>query len=180
MPPRRTFAVAALLAALPLAVAPAGAQSVPPDTPLPPYERLAFFEGTWTVADTPPERQFRETCAWMEGGRRHMVCRTRSRTASGQWREGISMFSYRASDSTYLYYGLRSGGATDAQAGHATADGWRFSGESGTGAARRRVRVTITGTPEGFLLVEDTATGDGPFEKAGEVRYIRLKPEPAR
>ena len=62
-------------------------------TASPPHERLAVLEGTWWVAELPAERGFRERCAWLEGARRHMVCRSRSRNAAGEWREGLSMFS---------------------------------------------------------------------------------------
>jgi hypothetical protein len=157
----------------PAAQSPAPARPVPPDVPSTPHERLTFFEGAWTVADLPPERRYRETCAWMEGGRRHMICRTRSLAQSGQWRESISMFSYRAADSTYLYYGLRSGGAVEALLGRPTADGWQFSGDRGVGPGRQRVEVTIARLAAGrFRLVERVADGDGPFGAADTVHYV--------
>ncbi len=46
-----------------------------PMTPRPAHERLAVFEGTWKKADSPANDRFREICAWLEGGRRHMICR---------------------------------------------------------------------------------------------------------
>ena len=48
-----------------------------------PHEALAFYEGTWTRLDGKPEEDFRETCSWLPGGRRHMVCRARWQTANG-------------------------------------------------------------------------------------------------
>ena len=168
------FSIAAPHAARAQASAPAG-----PNAPTVGHERLAFFVGDWTVADSPPERAFREQCTWMAGGRRHVLCRSRFRTSGGEWREGLSIFSYRAADSTYLYHGFRSGGAVEALTGRATEDGWEFGTQSGTGAARQRLRVTITRLPGGrFQLIDATATGEGPFVPGDTTRYVRASPAP--
>ena len=157
-----------------------GAQRPPsPETPSSPHERLTFFEGTWTTDDSPPERRSRETCAWMEGGRRHMICRTRWLTPAGTWREGMSMFSWDPSDSLYRYYGLRTSGMVEQHRGRATENGWEFFSEKGTGPARTRTRVVITRLKPGeFRLVEQTATGDGPWQLAAEVRYLPAPKDP--
>jgi hypothetical protein len=108
-----------------------------------------------------------------------MVCRSRWRAGDGTWREGVSIFSYRTADSTYLYHGFRSGGAVETLTGRATADGWRFGAESGSGDARQRVRVTITRLADGnFHLVEATAEGDGAFVSGDTTRYVRLRGAP--
>jgi hypothetical protein len=73
-----------------------------PMTPSAPHEELAFFEGSWTTEERPAEQGFVETCAWLNAGRRHMICRSTWRVASGP-REGVSIFSYRNADATYLY-----------------------------------------------------------------------------
>ena len=162
-------------AALAGAQSPGPVSAPVPSTPTPGHERLAFFDGRWTVEGLPRERQFREQCAWMEGGRRHVVCRSRSRAATGEWREGYSIFSYRPSDSTYLYHGFRAGGAVETMTGKATTDGWAFQSESGTGPARQRLLVTITRLTSGGLhLIDATATGDGAFVVGDTVRYVRL------
>lgn len=166
--------------ALMLHGAPADAQSatprpapIPPSTPTPAHERMAFFEGTWTVAELPRERAYRERCAWMEGGRRHMICRARSRTSAGESRESVSMFSFRPADSTYLYYGLRAGGAVEQLTGRAMPDGWEFLGETGAGPTRERKRVTIARLTDGrFRLVEAVARGDAPFSAADSIHYV--------
>ena len=177
MPSRRHVTPALLLAAaLPVV---ARAQASGPAAPTAGHEPLAFFEGLWTVEGLPVAREFRERCTWMEGGRRHVVCRSRSRSAAGDFREGISIFSYRPADSTYLYHGFRSSGAVETMTGRATADGWVFGAESGVGAARERARVTIVRRPDGgFLLLAATATGDGPFGAADTTRYRRLPGAP--
>ncbi|HEU4722074.1 MAG TPA: hypothetical protein VFS59_11985 [Gemmatimonadaceae bacterium] len=156
------------------------ARPAPPSQPSAPHERLSFFEGFWTVEEVPAERGFRERCSWMEGGRRHMVCRSRSRSAAGEWREGLSMFSYRPMDSTYLYYGLRSGGGTQQLIGRAAADGsaWEFTGDEVTAAGRMRTLVRIARLPNGrFRFVEQTARGDAPFTTADTIHYRPARPE---
>jgi hypothetical protein len=162
-----------------------GAQAAPPApspaTPSAPHERLTFFEGEWTVEELPPARAFRERCAWMDGGRRHMLCRSRSMSAAGAWREGLSMFSYRPADSSYVYYGLRPSGATQSLVGRPSPDGadWEFRGEEGTGAARERTLVRITRLPEGrFRFVEQTARGDAAFAGADTIHYRPARPMP--
>jgi hypothetical protein len=145
-----------------------------------PHERLSFFEGFWTVEEIPVERAFRERCAWLEGGRRHIVCRSRSRSASGEWREGLSMFSYRPTDSTYVYYGLRPSGATQQLIGRVTADGagWEFTGDETTSAGRVRTFVRIARLSSGrFRFIEQTARGDSPFTTADTIHYRPAPPE---
>lgn len=142
------------------------------------YERLSFFEGTWTAAGTDPARAFREDCAWLEGMRRHMVCRSRWRDADGIWREGLSLFSYRAADGKYLYYGLRAAGHVDAMTGEPTADGWVFERTNAAvpDADRERVRVTIRRSAEGFDLLVESARGAAPLRPQGTTRYLRVAP----
>ena len=161
----------------PTAVAAAPASPMVPSAP---HEALAFFEGTWTTVGMPPEREYRERCGWMEGGRRHMVCHTRLRATDGKWRESYSIFSYRPSDSTYLYHGIRSGGAIETLSGQRTENGWQFWSDVDSDVARRRTRVTITQRPErGFRLVAETASGDGAWQLAGApVEYILLSEAP--
>lgn len=155
--------------------------AVSPMAPSAAHERLAFFEGVWTVEELPAAREFRERCTWLEGGRRHMVCRSRSKSASGEWRDGLSMFSYRTADSSYVYYGLRPGGASQMLLGKATDDGqgWEFSGEEGVLANRMRTLVRIAQLPGGrFRLVEQTARGEAPFAAADTVHYRAAQPLP--
>jgi hypothetical protein len=90
-----------VLLVLPLALSAGSAWAQPTQAPaVAPHEALRFFEGTWTVAGAPPEQDFRETCRWMTGSRRHMVCMSRWNAADGA-REGISIFSYDAAQGRY-------------------------------------------------------------------------------
>ena len=151
-----------------------------PASPSAPHEHLSFFEGFWTVEELPAERAFRERCAWLEGGRRHIVCRSRSKSASGEWREGLSMFSYRPTDSTYAYYGLRPSGTTQQLVGRVTSDGaaWEFTGDETRLDGRLRTLVRIARLPNGrFRFVEQTARGDSPFTTADTIHYRPAPPE---
>lgn len=142
--------------------------------PAEPHERLRFFEGTWTTSDSTPDDGFREICAWLPEGRRHMVCRARWHTASGP-REGMSVFSFDPVTGKYIYTGFRAGGALVVQHGEEQGGRWVFGSERGEGQARVRTRVTIEPTAErGFTLVSERSTGDGPWTAGATVVYRRV------
>lgn len=149
-----------------------------PDVPLPEYEALGFFEGTWTIAELPPEQEFRETCAWLPGGRRHMVCRSQFRTANGALREGLSLFSYDPTAGTYVYYGLRPSGAVETNRGTFDGERWIFTGEDRHGEAIRRRRVTIhRAEGGGYHFLEEAAEGDASWRVVEECRFLTAAPE---
>ena len=154
-------------------VSPARSQTpVTPMTPSPAHEAMAFFEGSWTTEERPADQRFVETCNWLPSGRRHMVCKSTWQTPTGP-REGWSIFSFRAADSTYIYTGLRAGGTLVPMTGRSLPDGWEFLSETGSGATRERAKVAITRLgPQRFRLVASTATGDGPWQEAGVEHYI--------
>lgn len=152
----------------------AAAAQTTPLTPSAPHEALTYFEGSWTTEESPPDQKFVETCSFMNAGRRHMLCKSTWQTASGP-REGLSIFSFNAADSMYLYYGLRAGGAVEAMRGRPTGDGWLFTAERGEGAARLRERVTIGRTPAGFRLVAESAVGDGVWKVDATVNYRAIR-----
>jgi hypothetical protein len=147
-------------------------------TPSPPHEALSFFDGSWTIEERPAAQEYVEVCAWLPAGRRHMVCRSTWRVPSGA-REGWSIFSYRAADSTYLYYGLRAGGSVEPMQGRRLPDGWEFMSEVGVGADRQRLRITITKSEaQRFRLVASVAVGDGPWTVADTEHYVPTDPRP--
>jgi hypothetical protein len=160
--------------ALPLAIS--AQVPVTPMTPSPPHEALTFFEGSWTIEERPASEGFVETCGWLPAGRRHMVCRSTWTGPSGA-REGWSIFSYGAADSTYLYYGLRAGGAVEPMSGRILADGWEFLSEVGAGPTRQGLRVTITRlAPQRFRLVASSSIGDGPWTVVDTEHYVPARP----
>jgi hypothetical protein len=166
-----------LRAACVLSSPPAAQAPATPMTPSPPHEALTFFEGAWTIEERPAEQHLVETCAWLSAGRRHMVCRSTWRVATGP-REGVSVFSYRAADSTYLYYGLRAGGAVEALEGKAVPGGFQFWTPGGAAPGRARTRVTMTRLgPQRFQFVAESALGDGPWTPEGTEHYV---PAPRR
>lgn len=156
---------------------PGQAQPSPsPSTASAPHELLSFFEGTWTIVDPKREGGFRETCGWLAQGRRHMVCRTYWQSPTGP-REGLSVISYDAASGEYHYHGFRSGGAVVNQRGRPKGAGWQFTSERGDGPGRVQTRVTIEPAAEGsFRLLEESATGDGPWTAGGQVLYKRVSP----
>ena len=93
-------------------------RSADPATPSPAHERMRLFEGTWVPepdADlkggAKRSTTLQETCAWLGGGRRHMVCRT-SYPVEGYSlpRESMYILSYREADSTYIVHFAFAGG----------------------------------------------------------------------
>jgi hypothetical protein len=168
---RRTAASLWLMAACGQA---AGQPASSPAAPSEPHEALAFFEGTWTTSDPAPADDFRETCAWLPEGRRHMVCRSRWRTATGR-REGLSILSYDAAAGEYRYHGFRPGGAVVTQKGRRLPAGWLFTSEQGTGAERVRHRVTIDRTGDDrYRFLSETAKGDEPWSVGARFEYLRV------
>jgi hypothetical protein len=139
------------------------------------HARLAFFVGTWTADEIP---SLRETCTWLGDPGRHVVCRARWDTPSGS-REGLSVFSYRAEDGSYLYHGFRSGGGIEVLEGGPVDEGrsWEFSGDKGGGDERRRSRVRIHRLENGgFRLAAQTARGEGEWS-AEEIVHYRVAAE---
>jgi hypothetical protein len=172
---RPTLRHATLLLWLVAAVGCAYAQPASsPGAPSEPHDALAFFEGTWTTSDAAPEEDFKETCAWLPEGRRHMICRSRWRAEAGH-REGLSIFSYDSSASEYRYHGFRAGGAVVTLSGRRLPKGLLFSSDRGTGPDRMQTRVTIEKTaPDRFSFLSESAKGDGPWQVGAKVEYVRV------
>lgn len=175
MTSRRLLAAAVLAAGLLLSAASPAQAPVTPMTPSEAHEQLAFFIGRWTIVEMPPEHDFAEVCDWLGSGRRHIVCHSSWQTTSGP-REGLSIFSYRQSDATYVYQGFRPGGGVQTLHGRVAADGsgFEFWGEEGAGVDRTRTRVYITTLEDGrFRFVARTASGDSEEWSEEIVHYER-------
>jgi hypothetical protein len=88
------------------------------------------------------------------------------------------MFSFRAEDSIYVYYGLRSNGAIEMLEGRPEGDRWIFVADIGRGASQQRKRVTISRTADGaFRFLEQTALGDTAWSRGDEIRFVRVADE---
>lgn len=168
---RSRFVAVALTALVPLWTL---GQEPAPSVPSAPHERLAFFEGTWTVAELPPEQSFRETCSWLTDGRRHMLCRSRWTTPTGP-REGLSIFSYSHDTADYLYHGFRAAGSVVTHRGVQKDDGWLFTSEQGEGSAKTMTRITIARVAGGDMqFTQESTTGGGPWAVKAKVLYKRV------
>jgi hypothetical protein len=145
-----------------------------PATPSAPHEALAFFEGTWTTSDSTPQDDFKETCAWLAEGRRHMICRSSWKTEAGR-REGLSIFSYDPSSDEYRYHGFRAGGSVVTHRGQRLPKGWLFTSDRGTGDDRLQSRVTIERTAEDrFSFLSESAKGDKSWSLGAKFEYVRV------
>jgi hypothetical protein len=99
-----------LISAIASGQTPSSSVKADPLKPSAPHERMSFFEGTWSMeppadskAGAMPFATFEETCSWLPGARRHMVCRSlRQRTGESVRREAIYVLSYQEHDSTYI------------------------------------------------------------------------------
>lgn len=155
-----------------------------PETPLPAYERMTAFEGTWTMEPgaffqgggaTPVAQE--ETCAFMPGGRRHMVCRTWSQqTADGPRSERMYILSYRDRDSTYVAHHAFAGGATLTYHGRLEGDRWVMNLQpTPFWPANERLRTRITPVPGGLRYVDEHSVNGGPWKVTEDFRYRKLR-----
>jgi hypothetical protein len=139
------------------------------------HEALAFFEGTWTV---PGKTDWRESCAWLPAGRRHMVCRPRWDRPAGA-SEDLSVYSYDAATGAYVVHGFKANGQFAADRGERVPRGFRFASDLGTGAHRVRERLTLEeeeGAAGRVTVVSETARGDGPWVVNHQTDYLRTRP----
>lgn len=151
---------------------PRGITGAPPATASDPWQALSFFEGNWTIAGLPAGARFDEVCNWLSAERRHLVCRSRTESASGV-REGLGIFSYRAADGRYVYRSFEPTGEVMEFEGRRLGETWQFAGTTGSGPAQRTTRMTITpGGERSFRLAEEVSTGNGPFQPQPEIRYV--------
>jgi hypothetical protein len=151
-------------------------QGTAPRTPRPAHERLAVLEGTWTKKDLPAGESFRDTCAWLPEGRRHMICRQRAESPRGT-SEQMAIFSYRGADSTYLLTVLLANGQVWRYEGRPDADRWTFElVSSRSGSTRLRQVLIPTGDTIAFL--EEVSEDGGPWrlsDPSEDFTYVRVR-----
>jgi hypothetical protein len=138
----------------------------------PPVERLSVFEGTWTREDVPAGATFRETCAWLAGGRRHLVCQTEFQSAS-RTAQMIKVHSYR--QETYVVYAVMGDGQAWTYTGGPDGDRWIFNVQSNRPNDPRRLRIVITPAKDRVRFVEESSTNNGPWQTTEDYTYVRVK-----
>jgi hypothetical protein len=152
-----------------------------PATPDPAHERMAIFEGTW-VPDSnrtgaPLSTTLHETCVWLTGGRRHMVCQT-TYTRDGETAPRASMYvlSYREADSIYIAHHAFAAGDNLVYHGRPEGDRWILNLQpSPLLPASTRLREIITVVPEGLRYVEELSVDGGPWTITEDYRRRRIR-----
>lgn len=154
-----------------------------PAEPSAAHERMAVFEGTWTLAPdgasesgTTPPAKHEETCAWLAGGRRHMVCRSSTEAANGVRREAIQVMSYRGRDSTYVSHLAFPGGAALTYHGRIEGARWIMNLEPNPSTpANLRIRTIITPEPDALHFVEEASENGGAWQVTEDYRHRRVR-----
>jgi len=154
-----------------------------PGEPSPPHERMAVFEGTWTTAPgawyesgPAPAVEMEETCGWLAGGRRHMVCRRWTQAeGSDVRREAIQVLSYRDGDSSYVAHFAFPSGATLTYNGRIEGERWVMNLQpSPLFPASLRLRTIVTVEADGLRFVEEASEDGGAWRKTEDYRYRRV------
>lgn len=138
----------------------------------PPVERLAVFEGTWAREGAPATDAFRETCAWLAGGRRHLVCQAERPSANGPV-QNLKVHSYR--NKTYVVYVAMGNGPAWTYTGGPDGDRWILNFQSDRPDNPQRLRMVITPSPDRIRFVEESSTNDGLWQTTEDYTYVRIK-----
>jgi hypothetical protein len=151
------------------------ADSPSPLIPLEPYESLAFYEGSW-VSSHKDQAGVQEVCKWQEGGRRHIVCRSRRQTPDGM-RESLGVYSFDARRGEYVFHGFGARGGISFEHGQRIPGGFQFFSEEGAGAEQTRTRFTIEESTGGKVsTVSEESKAGGPWVVVEKVDYVRTRP----
>ena len=150
-----------------------------------PHEKMAFFEGTWSAEPDPAIKgnastaaQAEEVCAWLPGGRRHMVCRSWSQQPGETTRrERVQILSYQAHNDTYLAHFAFPNGDTVTYVGRADGDRWVMDMQpSPLLPSNHRFREIITKVGNSLRFVEERSVDGGPWSVTEDYyRHRRLK-----
>ena len=144
-----------------------------------PHDRMAFFEGVWelepggkpeSVAKAAGQR---ETCAWLAGAHRHMICRTFHDSPAGR-QQSMHILSYREHDATYVAYFAFSNGPTLIYHAKLDGDRWILEMQPTPLPNAVRVRTTITPTEHGMRFVEEGSENGGPWAVSEDYHYKRV------
>ena len=134
------------------------------------HQKLAFFEGEWTVEGS--EASYRERCTWLEG-RLFLVCKAEETTPSGV-ASSMSVFGYSSEEQAYTYYGFGSSGSVRTLRGWLEGDKWVFTGTRDRGALATRWQIAIRPTQRGFHFRQEKSVNGATWMTDVEVQYLRL------
>ena len=138
-----------------------------------PHEKMTFFEGTWSVEPGAHE----ETCAWLSGGRRHMVCRSwRQRPGETVRRERIQILSYQQHNATYLAHFAFPNGDTVTYIGRVDGDRWVMDMQpSPLLPSNERFREIITKVGDSLRFVEERSVNGGAWSITEDYQSRRIR-----
>jgi hypothetical protein len=173
------YAGIALVVLLPTVVAAQDAASSRPNSPGAPsaaHELLAAFEGTWTIVGSQPGRTSSDSCSWLTGGRRHLVCRRVSESADRS-SEQLIVYSFRRADSAYVATVFLPGGQLWEYAGRPEGGRWvlylqRMRPEN----AAQRLRQVIRVAADTLHFTEEASVNGGPWtltDPSEDYKYAR-------
>jgi hypothetical protein len=151
-----------------------------PSTPGAAHERLTAFEGTWRRISDPGGRTVVDTCAWLAGSRRHMVCRQRVERPGGV-SEQMAVYSYRGADSTYTLTVFLSGGQVWRYAGRPEASRWTFYRLSNRPDAPSRLRQIVVASGDTLRFVEEISEDGSTWrlsDPSEDFRSVRVERSP--
>ena len=172
---RQIVSLILLVVALCATFAPGSAQGTQdPRAPRPAHELLSVFEGTWRRADSADSGAVTETCSWLEGGRRHMICVPRRQTASGIL-EQRTIYSYRGRDSTYIVTALLATGQVWTYLGRPDGNKWVFDFQADRPNNAQRLRMVVTVARDTIHFVEESYEGGGPWRITEDYRHVRVR-----
>ena len=118
----------------------------------------------------------RESCEWLAGGRRQMVCMQTSKSADGISQESMYILSYGERDSTYVAYFAIPGGENVVFHGTPGEDGWVMELQPTPLVPKGlRLRTTITRTAGGLRFVDERSMDGGPWQVAEDYQHRRIK-----
>ena len=133
--------------------------------------RLSAFEGSWSMLDDGSGQSVTETCGWLAGGKRHMVCRT-TLTDGGRTSQNEVVMNYRGRDSTYTARSFIGSGPVMTYVGKFDGERWSldYQGEAG---ATQRLRLSIRAVSDTIHFMEESSESGGPWRITEDYRYVR-------
>jgi len=165
---------ARLLASLCLMCSAVPSSSEVPPT-LPARDALSYYEGTWTLVNNPDgNRNWRETCSWLQGRKNHIACRALE-NIEGITVETLSIYTYDEASGDYLYYGFRRRGNISVERGKRIPNGFQFMPAASPG--KPRTRTTLVEGDDGHAhTTDETLQADGTWLVTKTVEYLHRRP----